>query len=195
MTGVANIFGGIKDARSRFDANYLIPCHCLWRIDNVKVDENRSGEGFMAIELTCLEDLVPDKYARGVYGHTQGESASHLMMKKHDSFLGNVKSFIANTMGVPVEEITENDALAICDASQPLRNTVVEIEARNTKTKRNTDFTVVNYKGEVTPSELLSRWSEREDGAALVERFFPDGLLERLAAADAAVASPPAPSE
>lgn len=189
MTGVKDIFGGIKDAKSRFDSNYIIPSHCLWRIDNVKVDENRSGEGFMAIEMTCLEDLVSEKYARGVYGHTPGESASHLMMKKHDSFLGNVKAFIANTMGVPVEEIAENDALAICDASQPLRNTVVEIEARNTKTKRGTDFTVVNYKGEVPPTELIARWGELEDGAEMMERFFPQGLLERLAAADAATAA------
>lgn len=178
----ANLFKGIQDAKARIDANYIRPCHILLRIDACKIGETRKGDGFFVVEGTVIEDLVPDEFGDH-YGHRMGENVSHMMMAKHDSFLSNVKAFIKVVTGVPEEDIEPSHAEEICADDQPLQFTVIEVVARETTTRENRPFTVVNYKGEVSPADLLERWSKREDGEELKERFFPGGLLEKLAPA------------
>lgn len=176
----ATLFKGIKDAKARIDANYIRPSHILLRIDECKIGETRKGDGFFVIEGTVIEDLAPNDFGDH-YGHRVGENVSHMMMAKHDSFLGNVKAFIRAVLGVPEEEIEPDHAEAICADDQPLAFTVVEVVARETETKEGKPFTVVNYKGEVSPADLLERWSKREDGQELAERFFPNGMLKKMA--------------
>lgn len=180
-----NLFGALKDAQPSFGSNYIRPSHALWRINKIKVDISRKNEGFLAVEMTCLEDLAPTQYSQGLYGHLEGEEATHMMMQKFDSFLPNVKAFIANTMGINPDEIGQEQALLICAPNQPLQNTVVEIFAKQIMTKRSTPFTHVDYKGEVRPSVLLERWGATEEGLAKIQRFFPNNLLQQMAQADA----------
>lgn len=172
---MAGIFEGIGQAKSRIDGNYVIPSHFLGRINRVKTGKNRKEEGFFVVELTVVHDCEPDKYERGVYGHAVGEEVSHMMMSKHDSFLGNVKGFISNTLDMPDDEIGEEEAMAVCADDQPLAGTIVEVAARNTKTRAGNDFTVVNYKGEVPLEDMLSIWEQMgEEGAERRLRFFPE---------------------
>lgn len=192
---MGSIFKGIKAADARKDANYVIPCHIIAKINACRIGENRKGEGFFVVEMTTLYDCAPDKFRRGEYGHEVGEDVSHMMMQKHDSFLPNVKAMIANTLDMDPDDIGEEEALAICNENekngpvQPLKNTIIEIVGRNQVTKKGGDFTVVNYKGEVKPSVLLSLWQEMEEDApedkpfsaeACARKFFPDPTLAEL---------------
>jgi hypothetical protein len=180
---MANPFKNLAQAQSRIDAAYVRPSHFLGKIKQCKIGARRNGDEFFVIELEVVEDLAPETYVAGPggYGHAPGEVISHMMMAKHDSFLGNVKAFIKSVLAIPEDEITEDDALAVCAEDQPLENTVVEVVARETITRKDTPFTVVTYRGAVSSADLLQRWEDRPD---LVERFFPNGLLQRMAEAE-----------
>jgi hypothetical protein len=172
---MAGIFDGMGEAKSRIDGNYVIPSHFLGRINRVKTGKNRKDEGFFVVEMTVIHDCEPDKYERGNYGHAVGEEVSHMMMSKHDSFLGNVKGFIGSTLDMPDEEIGEEEAMAVCAEDQPLAGTIIEVAARNTKTRAGNDFTVVNYKGEVPKEDMFAVWETMgDDGAERQARFFPN---------------------
>ena len=171
---MAGIFDGMDKAASRLDANYVIPSHFLALINKCKIGENRKDEGFFVVEMTVIHDCEPDKYARGVFGHAVGEEVSHMMMSKHDSFLGNVKGFISNVLDMPDDKIGETEALAVAADDQPLAGTVIEVAARNVVTRQNKDFTVVNYKGEVDKEELMALFKTLDDGKERVARFFPE---------------------
>ena len=181
-----SLFTEIAGAKARVDATYVRPSHFLARIDACKTGETRKKDGFMAVEMTVLEDLAPDDFDQGTYGHRAGEAVSHMMMSKHDSFLGNVKAFIKAVLGMDEDAIKPEHAEAICADDQPLQNTIVEVVARETETRAGNPFTVVSYKGEVSATDLLDRWSKAEGGEALAERFFPGGLLAKLAEAEKA---------
>lgn len=171
MTG---IFDGMGGAKSRMDSNYVIPSHFLGRINKCKIGKNRKDEGFFVVEMTVIHDCQPEKYQRGIYGHQPGEEVSHMMMSKHDSFLGNVKGFISTTLEMSDETIGEEEALAISADDQPLAGTVIEVVARNVVTRAGNDFTVVNYKGEVPMEQVVELFATVEDGAERMARFFPD---------------------
>ena len=168
------IFDGMGSAKSCMDSNYVIPSHALARINKCKIGKNRKDEGFFVVEMTIVHNCEPDKYERGKYGHQPGEEVSHMLMSKHDSFLGNVKGFISNTLDMEDEGIGEDEALAVAAEDQPLAGTVIEFVARNVVTKAGNDFTVVNYKGEVPMEQVAEIFSKLEDGEERMVRFFPD---------------------
>ena len=161
--------------KSRIDGNYVIPSHFLGKILRVKTGKNRKEESFFVVEMVVLHDCEPDKYERGLFGHAVGEEVSHMMMAKHESFLSNVKGFISNVLDMPDDDIGEEEAVAVCADDQPLAGSIIEVAARNTKTRAGNDFTVVNYKGEVPKEDLLGIWEAMgEEGEVLKARFFPD---------------------
>lgn len=168
------IFDGMGDAASRLDANYVIPSHFLAIINKCKIGENRKGEGFFVVEMTVVHDCEPDKYQRGTWGHAVGEEVSHMMMAKHDSFLGNVKGFISNTLNMEDDTIGEEEAIAVAADDQPLAGTVIEVASRNVVTRAGNDFTVVNYKGEVEMEDVVKLFNTVEDGDERMARFFPN---------------------
>ncbi len=175
------IFDGMGGAASRMDANYVIPSHFLALISKCKIGENRKDEGFFVVEMLVIHDCEPDKYQRGAWGHAVGEEVSHMMMSKHDSFLGNVKGFISNTLGMEDGTIGETEALAVAADDQPLAGTIIEVAARNVVTRAGNDFTVVNYKGEVEKDEVLALFATLDDGAERTARFFPDAAAPAAA--------------
>ena len=178
------LFDGLGAAKPRMNANYVRPCHILARIDGVKASTNRKDEAFFAVEMTTLEDLAPEKFSRADYGHEEGEEVSHLMMKKHESFLSNVKGFLMHAGGCSEEEANEAAAAMVCSEDQPLTNTIIEVKAQFITTQAGNLFTVVDYsKGVVSPADALARWQGTEQGQRILERFFPNNLLEELAKA------------
>lgn len=169
----SSLFAGIEEAQERRDANYERPGHYIERIDNIKADRSRKGEEFLAIEKTVLHVLDDDNGE----GHRVGQQVTHMLMKKHDSFLGNVKSFVANTLGSSPDEVKLDVCVTICAEDQPLSGIIIECQNRNQVTKKGTDFTIINYLGEV-PVERLRRLMPAE----ALERHFPDGALDRMEA-------------
>ena len=176
-----NMFGGLKAARMSMDSNWMKEGHYLMRIDLVKIDQNRNEETAVFIECTVVH-IYTNANDAGETMHRLGESCCQSIWKKHkDTFLGNVKAFLAAATGYPPTEIEEKHILQIIDDDQPLCGTVLEVKNRVILTKAKTPFTKINWKREVPPAELLTILP-----AEAQEMFFPDGTLEKMAAADAA---------
>lgn len=165
------MFDGIEGAKASFDAKYQGPGHYLNRIDRVKADKTRAGDEFMAVEMTVMHTFMdglgaPEKW------HKAGEATSHLMMKKHDSFLGNVKAMVANLLGVHESEVTKADCERISSAEQPMAGMVIELSARDILTKKNQPFTKVSYTREVPAVELPNLLDDK-----IVATYFPGDTL------------------
>ncbi len=183
-----DIFKNISSAKMTMDGNYEREGRYLWRIDAVKMDKNRKGDTFLAVEKTCIKVLSapeavpnPDPKKRP---HAEGEAVCHMMMAKHDSFLGNVKSMIAHILEMRPEDITAEDAASLCAPEQLLTGMIVETNNRTQLTKAKTEFTVVNYIRRYKATEALSALS-----ANAIAAYFPNNALQKLAAYETAEAN------
>jgi len=178
---VQAIFSGLGNAKSRIAANYVRPGRYWAKINRCKAGQNRNGDSFVAIEMTTLLVIDNDEGR----GHRETEEITHLLMVRHDSFLGNIKAFVANTLGLPEEEVTEENAMLIVGDDQPLANTCVEFFAVNVKTKKNYDFTQIDYKREVPISEV-----EQNCSPQTLSVVFPGDLLQQLKSVEAGQPAP-----
>jgi hypothetical protein len=170
-----SIFAGISDAKARTDANYERPGNYIELIRRVKADRSRKGEDFVAIEKTVLAVLDDDEGR----GHRVGDEVTHMLMAKHDSFLGNIKAMISAVFNVPTDQVSESDAVEVCADNQPMSGAVVECANRNQVTRRGTDFTIINYKRSLTVAEIRQRLDP-----AVLARYFPGDVLDRMEAAE-----------
>jgi len=170
------VFSGLKGAKMSGDSNWVKPGLYWCRLDNVKLDETRKNGAALFVEMTVVHVLDDDN---GL-GHKLGESCTHGMFSKFDSFLGNVKQFISGTLGVAPDEVEEQHIFDIIEADQPLQGTVVEVQARQIITReKGNKFTKVNYKQEIQAKDLLATLDE--DAQRI---YFPDNVLERFADLD-----------
>lgn len=174
------LFSGLKDARPRLSSNWIREGEYAIRIDRVKVDTNRKNEASFFVEGTVVF-VWSD--AQGT-GHKLGESVTHNMQARHDSFLSNVKSFLAAALGLPPGDIGDEQVLMVVDDDQPLMNTTLHVKANQVLTRAGKPFTEVNYVREIEPAELLNG-SARFPGLSPEAKtvFYPNNLLEQMAAA------------
>jgi hypothetical protein len=148
---MGNIFENIGNAKvSQGDGNYVRPGHYYARLNAVKLTQKFTGEQFLAVEMTVVSVLDDDEGR----GHKVGEDTTHLMKAASPSFLGNVKAFIAATLGCSPDEVDQNSADRVTSDEQPLAGIVVELVGRQITTKAGKPFTKVTYKREVPPDEL-----------------------------------------
>lgn len=168
------IFDGIEKARASRNSDWVKEGHYIYSINKVKAGKNRKEEKFMCLELTILHTWEGEQKV--------GQSVSHMLMKKHDSFLGNVKAMIAAICEVDEDKVTQQDCATVClddgsENAQPLSGVVVECVNTNIVTKSGGTFTQVKYKGIVPFSKLKKILP---DDSQIM--FFPDGELDQLAA-------------
>lgn len=169
------LFSGMEGAKARVDANYERDGDYIERIDAVKTGKARTGDEFLVVEKTVLH-VIDNADGKG---HKVGEKISHMMMKKHDSFLGNVKAFIANTLGVNEVEVTEAKCEQVI-AEKLLDGMFIRCQNRTVMTRKNTPFTAINYRGEVSAAAVADKITEAEE--ALI---FKPGELDALIQAQA----------
>ena len=195
MQFAQGIFGGLKEAKARVDSPWLKEGHYYLRIDLVKIDQNRHRETAVFIEQTVvcvLDDGGVDPESGRPVGHKVGEAVTHSIWNKHDSFLGNVKQFLAAATGMQPAGIGEQDVFAVIGDDQPLGGTVVEAKNRmiliddKARPGQQKPFTLINYQREIPAAELLEALS-----AETQEMFFPNGVLTQMAAFDAQQAGVP----
>lgn len=168
----STMFSGIAAAKAKMDANYEAPGHYLERIDRVKIDVTRDNSAFVAVEKTVIHIYDNDDGK----GHKKGEQITHMLMQKHDSFLPNMKAFIAAACSMEAEQITPENAQQVCGVSQPLAGTVVECKNRTIMTKKQQPFTLIIYQREVPPSELLQTMPPADQ-----QQYFPNNALQLMA--------------
>lgn len=182
------IFGGVENAKARRGGNYIRPSHCLMMILKCVTGKSTTNGDFFAAELVCLDDLDPQSYRDGpqgtAYGHRVGEEVSIMHMTKHPSFMGNVKAFIANATGQDESAITQDLCNTIVGPANPLRYTVIELVARDQRTKSNNFYTSTSVKGVVPWATVKQHLLTKPDGAERINKFFPNGLLDQLIAAE-----------
>jgi len=174
------MFDGVETAKASFDAKYQGAGHYLNRIDRVKADKTRGGDEFLAVEMTVLHTFA-DGQGDPAKWHKPGEAVSHLMMKKHDSFLGNVKAMVANVMGAHESEVTKADCERICTAEQPFAGMVVELSGRDILTKKNQPFTKISYVREMPAVDLPEILDEK-----IIATYFPGDTLADMIAEQSA---------
>jgi len=187
--GIArSIFGNIRNVKTRVEANYVRPGIYWAYISAVRVGETRKSEKYIAIEMTTLRvvDGRMSDQAPGAKPHVIGEEITHMLMAKHESSLGNFRQFLVKVVGIPDADITEEQAMEVTNEKQPLRGTVVRVEARTTTTRKNQPFTAITYAGEIPAAEVLQYFTEDKTPALadLRNRLFPGDYLERLIAAE-----------
>ncbi len=176
----STMFTGIAAAKAKMDANYEAPGHYLERIDRVKIDVTRGQDAFVAIEKTIVHVYDNDDGK----GHKVGENVTHMMMQKHDSFLPNMKAFIAAACSMDAAQITPENAMQVCGPVQPLAGTVVECKNRSIMTKKQQPFTLIIYQREVPAAELLQSMPPADQ-----QQFFPNNALQLMAQAAATAAA------
>jgi hypothetical protein len=168
------MFSGIEKAKASFDAAYMNEGHYLCRIDRVKADKNRSGDHFLAVEMTVIHTYA-DGDGKPESWHKPGDAVSHLMMSKHDSFLGNVKAMIANLLGVHESEVSEKDCETASGPNQPLAGMVAEVRARGILTRQQKPFTKITYVREFPASEIQDTID-----AKMLAAYFPGDTLDKM---------------
>lgn len=181
------LFSGIKVAKMMVSATYMGTGHYLTRIDNIKYGETRKKEKFLAIEQTVIAVLPSNEPQQ----HKIGDEVTHfLQISGNEYFLADFKQFIVGVLGASEDEVDEtvcgwaagldekDNPLA---GGSPLKGTVVEIDNRGKVTKEGKNFTKVKYVREIKAEQVLLDLPPE-----LVKRFFPEGVLEKRAAAEAA---------
>jgi len=185
---MAGIFTGLGKARASMDGNYVRPCQTVFLVRRCGEGKNFSEEPFFIIELTAVLDLAPTMFTKGTpgvehsaYGHSPGEECAQIIMKKHPSFLGNVKTAIAALANCEVSEVDEEVAAQVVGDSQPLAGVLVQVEARHQATRKGGVYTKVNWKGVVDPRTVRNELQKLgAEGESLINRLFPGGRLDQL---------------
>jgi hypothetical protein len=170
---LASMFSGISNARASIDSNYLRSGTYWMRCDRCKVDRNRKGIVFCAVEMTTVR--VIDN-AQGL-GHSLGEQVSWYIDMNSDYFLSEVRTFVANIAGADVSQVTEAESQHVFGDQQPFAGLCIEVSARQVNTKRNTTFTKVSFRRSVPPVEVVA--SLPPD---IVQRVWPGGGMAAAAA-------------
>jgi len=204
---MAGFFTGNKklgEAKSTHNSDYIGPGEYLARIDKCSIRPNRSGKNLAFIEMTVIDQLpfpMPDEIGENAKGqkmftpgprtsvdgtliglHPVGAAITHAVREDSDYFLSELLGFMeALELLSPSASEEEREAalnMVFDGDDNPLGGTIVHFLAKNVITKNDTDFTRIGYKGEVSPAEAIKRLDPD-----VVERFFPNGALSKLAEA------------
>lgn len=165
---IDSLVGGISSAKVTEGGNYHRVGHYIHRINGVKPGTTRKGRAFLAFEMIVLH--VNDNVAG--QGHTVGESVTYMIMRDLDSFLSTLKKILSKLANLQPHQITEDVAKQIL-GNNMLDGMIVEVFARNVTTKKNTNFTDVDFRREVGAQDLLHIITPEEK-----QKFFPNGEIE-----------------
>jgi len=146
------IFDGIEKARASKGGNYERAGRYYEYVRRVKLDKNRKGIEFIAVEKVVLQVIALDPVEEP---HGVGEQITHLLMSDKDSFLGNVKAMIGAMFGEDADAVSAADAEMVVSDTQPAAGLVIEVNNRQITTKAGQPFTLVNYVRALSPEEVF----------------------------------------
>lgn len=131
------IFSGIEDATVMQGGVYLLPGKYTLRIEACKIGKSRKGEEFFVAEFTILSSSNAQRPV--------GSRCSWMVMRRFDSFLANVKGFIAAALSCTEDEVTSQVSEGIVGPEQPLTGSLIEAQAVEIMTKKNLPFTKTQF--------------------------------------------------
>lgn len=166
------MFTGIERAKARVDANYIGVGRYWLKLNNCKAEMTQRSGGAFINEFTVVKVLD----AHGGPGHRLLESVTHMIMAKQiDTFLPNVKAFLACAMSIDQSLIEQQHAQMVVQANQPLAGMVFDVEGRLVTTKKGHPFTAISYKGVISADRLI-----HDLDSAVKAAVFPGDYLERV---------------
>lgn len=140
------VFDKIEDAKSSQDSNPVRPGEIWAKITECKLIEKYNKDKLMLINMTVVRVIEGE--------HKVGEDITHFLKTNADSFLGNVKQFVASTLGCKPEDVGQPEAERVVSEHNPMAGFIVEVKSRMIKTRAGNDFTKVHYGGRVTDEQL-----------------------------------------
>lgn len=140
------VFDKIEDAKSSQDSNPVRPGEIWAKITECKLVEKYNKDKLMLINMTVVRVLEGD--------HRVGEDITHFLKTNSDSFLGNVKQFVASTLGCNPEDVGQPEAERVVSEQNPMAGFIIEVKSRMIKTRAGKDFTKIHYNGRVTDEQL-----------------------------------------
>jgi len=117
-------------------------------ISAVKSILSRMNENMFVVETEILESNV-DELRPGT------KCSQVINLSKHDSAPGNIKAFMCAALDVKADEITEDEVELAVSEENPLKGTIMGLVCTTTKTKRNTDFTLHQWRHISEPTGSL----------------------------------------
>lgn len=173
-------FKNLKTVKLKQDFVYLGAGSYWMRVDSVTEGENRKMEKNFIVNLTVVKVLPRE---RDDPIHSVGQEISHYIKVSGNEYAeANVADFFCGVMGCKPEELTDGVEEWAIDKSQPLKGMVVELRNRVITTKKGNLFTSIHYVREVPAEEVLTKLD-----SDAIQRFFPNGYLDKIVAAKATV--------
>ena len=173
----AGLFRGMKDARPSTDAQYFVPGDYICRVDKCKITKNRKQENIAVFEFTVVHVFDCPTGAIRV-----GSVCSYVVNEKSDYFCGDIKAFIATMMETSADLVDDVMAEKIFQDEQPLSGFLVHVAAvSRPNQKTGIPYTKTSFRSYVSATDALQVLTPDA-----VNRFFPGGVLEKLAQMEAA---------
>ena len=149
------IFSGMKEASVSGSGRFIIPGD--WELEVrellVKQSQQHRGETFFIAEFDVLAVTPPADY-EGKFPFKAGDEVSWLVKMSQPSAHGNIKGLaMALVPGSEEEDIDEETMEDMISSNQPAKGSKVFARAFNTKTRANSDFTVVKWSNEEMEEE------------------------------------------
>ena len=217
------VFASVGSARPSVDSNYPRPGVGIFQIVRLKGSKNQAGIGNFIVEMRCIhviDEGRTDPAASIHQPHFPGEDVGHVMSSKNLSFAGNVKATIAALVGMPSDawdQVPDRDARwmklinrVTADGTtmdpdnpsqplpvQPLANMFFEVYGHTIKTRAGGNFTKIVYRRRIPAADVKTVVMARDPSGAMLARLFPNGVLDKIIAAEATqgiVASPVNPA-
>lgn len=155
----ASPFDRVAASEGRFGGVYPQPgVYPLLYVDVVKMIRSRKQEDVFIAEFDVLESEVPSRL--------KGTRMSWAVNFRHDASPGNVKAFLAAVMNVPQTEVDGKGCQYACSAENPCHGRLIRLEAVQTKTKANNDFTLCNWRA--LPDDIQAKAAELRKQAGFV---------------------------
>jgi len=189
---VGSIFAGIDQAKASFDGGqYIVPCRFIARINRMKADVNSKQEPFLAVEMTCVHVIDTSEAVKaGKAPHRAGDEVTDMRMRKHQSFLGNVKRMVSALEECSPEaldaqlQMSGRTFLMHCDemvgAGQPYAGMFVEIDARQIATRQQRAVLLPDGRTDMQPGIFTKVVYMRVVPAAEVKQIIAPDVLQRL---------------
>lgn len=158
------LFEGLKDAPMSYGSNFVKAGHYLYYVRSAVSGYDRHGIGYVAINLTVVEQIDVDKIENP---SMPGEHVVDLYKKDKDPFLSNIKSLIANIFDEDSNDIQPQHAETLFpdrndkEAAQPLAGMVVDMQGTDcVSQKSGQPYVRKSYIRAVSVEEALERVGE-----------------------------------
>jgi len=133
----------IDEASARRQSEYFSPGSYLVRIDDFKEGENRKGREFIVLETTVLD-------SDNLEEHPKGAQRSWLLMQDMETTAKNIRAMLCAVLGISDEGLTRDMiGKALTPDSKTGKSALAGLKtvvhAKLVKTRRGTDFTLLNF--------------------------------------------------